>query len=1116
MLGKYHFKFCVANLIKLLAIFLSIETTYSQTSSFFTKAYNSNETNASQTNLCAAQSFNGDLLFANIRGLLTFNGKSWKLNQAKDLENNLIKFSFVYPVSNEKIYAGSTNDIGYWQAQNEGYKFVSLLKKQERKKEFNIITQIIEFKGLVFFMSFQKIFVTNGKKLLKIIETEKNNQFAYLYIIQNKLYVSKFGSIELWNEDKQDFISTITHQFGEINSGRGAVSILLHHYNNQLFSLFFKQGLWAKSDTGQFNKVPFPENVETVFKEGVRRAQMYDPHTILFSTPTKMYLFNIATKKLTKVFQSSSLIFNFYVDKNKNIWLTNNENIIHIEVSLAFKYYLKGMDVRWAISNKDGVFLGGVGKKEHLYWLKPTQELVPLGFNKPVNVLCTLGQDKLLVGTTSEIFLVDYLNNNKITKVYTTSGLYRVNADFQNFIYISFRGKTKIMKLINNQLREVGEIEYNNDNTALSILRKKDELWLGFNESGVIRYELKKQKPIKFEYKERYSTSNGDFKGTDTESNIILNEGKIIVYNRSGVYEFNDQTRKFTKIDIYGISPTKKGYTYLLAFGKDKFYATGRSNRLTSFGVAQKKEERYEWNSTPFLRLPSLEMRGLMSHHDKLYAATSKGLFIFDPQKIKDYSFHFPARINAAVDTNQITQDTTIAYNARQLTFNYSIPFFEAPEKLQYSYKLLGFNNEWSAWSTETKKEYTNLREGQYTFLVRAKNVYDVVSKESSFQFTVSPPWYRTGWAYAGYVLTGLLFLWGAIRINSYRLRKQKQRLEAEVARQTHEILEQKEEISQQAEELKTSNEKLAELSSFRESLSHMLVHDAKQPLTPLINFEHIQVRRAAKQVLSMLENILEVQKFESNEVVITPEAVVMGDLIDSVINQIKDLADEKLINIKNRIPLQAVIRADASYISRVFTNLLGNAIKYIPANSTVQLEAEEMPQDKQLKIWIKDNGLGIPDAHKTSIFEKFGRIDKKDQRSTGLGLAFCKLAVEAHEGEIGVLTISETQALGQSGAWFYFTLPLISNEAQATQNGQTEVTNQQNLVNQEFTEQDRVLIKSYIPQLSEIDFYDAGKIMILLQNRDWVGSSALEAWIERIPFTDDETHYQQMLKVFE
>ncbi|HAS39857.1 MAG TPA: hypothetical protein DCS93_05230 [Microscillaceae bacterium] len=1103
MLHKFKPGICTTYILTILLVLGMAKLAQSQKSNFFTSSYTSQETGASLTNFGIEQAPDGKFLFTNRNGLLIFDGKNWKLHQTKDDQGVNIIFLKTYAISDKKIYTGGVNDIGYWRVHRDTYQYTSLLKKDQRKN--NVITQIIKFEKYIFFVAQQKIFITDGNRLIKTIEANRAKSFAYLFIIQEKLYLSRFGSIEIWDESKQDFVTRFKHQTPSTNGSRGALTMWLSQYKNNLLGLFFQQGLWTISDK-ESKKIQFPRAAEAIFKQGVYFVRVLDKQTLIFSTAKNLYLLNLSQRTIKKLYEGNSFIRHIYLDQRKNIWLTNNEYIAQIETSSPFRYYLPKLGVRKMLAQQDGVFLGGVGTQQNIQWIKPDKKIIPIDFDLPAIRLCGASSGKLLAGDTRQIFLVDYVNNTK-KLIFNSRGICEIYKDSLNFIYISFRGKIKVMRLVNDQLEEVGEMKHQGTEIALSILRRGNELWMGFNQAGVMCYTLDAEKFPTVLSKETFSTEKGYFTGDDALSNVQIWEDKVLINNFSGIYEFQDKSRKLSKLKIKGLKPNDN--TYRVTFTKNKIFSTGQNNKFTSLGVAKKTPKGYIWYEKPFLRLPSLEMRELMVHHNKLYVATSKGLFIFDPQKEKDYNFHYPIQINAVLDTHQIAGDTVLAYNSGQFTFHYSISFFEAPEKLEYAYKLLGFHNKWSAWSTETKKEYTNLQEGNYTLLVKAKNVYGTVSKESSFQFTISPPWYRTGWAYAVYVIAGLLFVWVVIRINGYRLHKQKQRLEAEVARQTHEIIVQKEEIAQQAEELKTSNEKLAELSNFRESLSHMLVHDAKQPLTSLINFDHMQVRRAAQQVLSMLDNILEVQKFESNEVVLQPKHITIGDLISLAIHQIRDLADEKLINIKNTIPLQLIIEVDAGYILRVFTNLLGNAIKYSPANSSIRFEAEEMTAQQQLKIWIKDNGPGIPDEHKHSIFDKFGRIDRKDQRSTGLGLAFCKLAVKAHEGEIGVLTISETQALNESGAWFYFTVPLVLGDLPSTKNDQS-------LISQEFTTQDQELIKGFIPQLREIDFYDAGKIMILLQNRDWVGSPALEAWIERIPFTDDETHYQQMLRMFE
>jgi len=127
-------------------------------------------------------------------------------------------------------------------------------------------------------------------------------------------------------------------------------------------------------------------------------------------------------------------------------------------------------------------------------------------------------------------------------------------------------------------------------------------------------------------------------------------------------------------------------------------------------------------------------------------------------------------------------------YKDRNLRFQYAAPFFEDETRTEYGHFLDGYDDNWSGWSKETRKDYTNLDAGTYTFRVRAKNVYEHVSKEDTFRFKVRPPWYRTWWAYISYVLAALLIFNLAIKWRHGRLLKEKQKLEHTVKVRTREV----------------------------------------------------------------------------------------------------------------------------------------------------------------------------------------------------------------------------------------------------------------------------------------------------------------------------------------
>ncbi len=152
----------------------------------------------------------------------------------------------------------------------------------------------------------------------------------------------------------------------------------------------------------------------------------------------------------------------------------------------------------------------------------------------------------------------------------------------------------------------------------------------------------------------------------------------------------------------------------------------------------------------------------------------------------------------------------SLPYTMNGLAFRYAAPYYEGQEEVEYSYRLVGFDEEWSQWEKETKKEYTNLPEGSYTFKVKAKNVYGMESKAAEYHFRILPPWYRTWTAYGGYTIVGIGFIWLLLWLNSRRLIAQKERLERTVEERTREIQEEKTKMEKKNKALEDANETIS------------------------------------------------------------------------------------------------------------------------------------------------------------------------------------------------------------------------------------------------------------------------------------------------------------------
>ena len=226
----------------------------------------------------------------------------------------------------------------------------------------------------------------------------------------------------------------------------------------------------------------------------------------------------------------------------------------------------------------------------------------------------------------------------------------------------------------------------------------------------------------------------------------------------------------------------------------------------------------------------------------------------------------------------------------------------------------------------------------------------------------------------------------------------------------------------------------LRRLEILRDDLTHMIVHDLRNPLAVIYNSLEILesheaqklsatthklvtvARRNAKELLDMLGSVLDVSKMGAGEMKLLHEVCDLGDLIRTVVTASQPLPGNRTVTFD--VPESSLtITADCGLIRRVFQNLLSNALKYTPAGGNIRIVVTR--SGGEIRAAITDTGLGIAPEYHQRIFEKFAQVeDGANRTGTGLGLAFCKLAVEAHGGRIAV-----ESEVGK-GSTFWFSLP--------------------------------------------------------------------------------------------
>jgi two-component system, NtrC family, sensor histidine kinase KinB len=232
-------------------------------------------------------------------------------------------------------------------------------------------------------------------------------------------------------------------------------------------------------------------------------------------------------------------------------------------------------------------------------------------------------------------------------------------------------------------------------------------------------------------------------------------------------------------------------------------------------------------------------------------------------------------------------------------------------------------------------------------------------------------------------------------------------------------------------------------VSQARELIGETLIHDLRSPVSAVlgalevmettlpesggddveVTTQALQVaRRGAQRVLGLIETLMDIARMQSGKMEIMQSMVDLRTIVSSALNDFLPQSKEYGVILRNEIPAGLPpLYADQAKIMRVVANLVDNALKYSPSGGQITVFAEP-GQEKEVVVRVRDNGPGIPEEFRQKIFERFTQIPgvRGRRRGTGLGLTFCKLAVEAHSGQIWV------EANPTGGSDFVFTLPVF------------------------------------------------------------------------------------------
>lgn len=392
---------------------------------------------------------------------------------------------------------------------------------------------------------------------------------------------------------------------------------------------------------------------------------------------------------------------------------------------------------------------------------------------------------------------------------------------------------------------------------------------------------------------------------------------------------------------------------------------------------------------------------------------------------------------NRVILDKSITQQNqiTLHHNENVFSFGFAALNFFQPEKNSFEYRLEGFNNEWLKSDVRNSEAtFTNLNAGEYIFRVRVSGDGGVNWQEMSpsLKIIVTPPFWRSNWAFGLYFILILLIL-----LVLRRILVERERLKFSAQQEHQEAVR-----IQQLDALKTK---------FFTNISHEFRTPLTLILSPLekligqtenkkLKNQYIFIYRHARRLLAMVNQLLDFRKMELQKVEANKNWGELIGFVSEVSKSFQDLADNKQISFKMKFEIPRLFTFfDQDKTDKIISNLLSNAFKFTPEKGKIRLLVDLLETDEKdqgmVRVVVKDNGIGIPKEKQDRIFDRFFQDDLPNSfvnQGSGIGLSLVNDYVAILGGSIKV-----ESEVGK-GSSFIMSMPVrLFSEAEIEENNQ-------------------------------------------------------------------------------
>jgi DNA-binding CsgD family transcriptional regulator len=808
----------------------------------FVRTFPTVEYRAGIQNWAITQDRRGIMYVANNYGLLEFDGVQWQRYPVK----NGTKVRSVAIDGRGRIYVGSQNEFGYFSPDKTGsLQYVSLADSlPPAYRNFDEAWSIFIDKETVYFCTFSRIYIFDGQRF-RVVDQQTPLDLSFL--VNRTLFCSvrNIGVGRLTNDRIEPMPG------GKFFIDKSISSILPLGADVLLISTF-QEGIYTMTN-GVIQS--WNETLQTMFREAHVNC-MIRLKNGNFAAGTQNNGLLILSPKGDLLMQltrgrglENRTVLSLYEDDLHNLWAGQNNGVTHVELGSPFTF----------ISEQNG--LPGTGYAAFLddktFYLGTNTGLYARDRNVP-------GDFRLIGNSRGQVYHIGKYRSSILLGHH--QGAFQIEGaalplSREPGSWVFVVSKKNPDKLIEGTYSGLQLYSWENGSWRL---RKKlsgfdesarvmaeDEsgnLWVthGYKGAYKIQLDLKNDSILKVDH---YGPEKG------FPSHILINvfnvRNELLFTSERGVFKYDVATDRFVPDELFSsLLPRDAQIWYMQedAFGNIYFAGASQIGVLRKNSIGEYAMEDNYFNKIRRFLNDDLVNISILQNNDVLFGAKD-GFIHFDPTRRNLVHENFRTLIrrvsvtsrgdsvlfagnfrrgDAVVDSQQEADAPDLRYADNSLHFSFAATTYEGNDERSYQFYLENYESGWSEWSSQTRKEYTNLKEGQYIFHVRAKNSNGQHSKEAVFHFSIRPPWYRSIIAYILYSISIMALLFFAFNLLDRKYQREQKILEEkqqeELGKKEIEI----EKIAQQSQEeiTRLQNEKLeADLQHMNNELATATMH---------------------------------------------------------------------------------------------------------------------------------------------------------------------------------------------------------------------------------------------------------------------------------------------------